>query len=311
LTYSGGSGQYAFKVSGTHGAAIMSTPFRKDELLDELRTILLFEGDHLILGRGEEFAESFLGFAPEDGSNYCEDDPAKVDLLLFPIAGSFDRGYGYAFAPTNPIQIDESEVQDLIVFMLGIPRVGGTSAGGELHEFMTPKGFCRRLADTVYARWKLEIEHVDQFSIRELALLANMTEGAVRNAVSIGELRTRKSGTSIWVKHADALDWLRGRKGFVAMPSAEQETSAGLTTLRNAETPEQLGAALQAALSSSGVPDEELDRLVGWSPADRRRWFAGDVAREFHAVGHIAGLLRISESELIEALRHAARRPRR
>lgn len=284
----------------------MSTFFRKSDMLDELRTILLFEGDHLILGRGPEFAETFLGFPPEDGSNYCDDDPARVDLGLFPIATSFDRGYDYAFAPSNPIQIDESEVQDLIVFMDGVPRIGGTSMGGTLHDFMTPKGLCRRVADTVFARWKLEIEKADEFSIREMALLANMTEGAVRNAISVGDLKTVKRGTATLVEHEHALGWLRGRKGFVPMPQREDKGGPA-DALRSARTSADFAAALETALFATSLPD--LDRLVGWSEKDRRRWIAGDAVRDFRAISALGRVLGIPEQELFETLRRIAAKP--
>lgn len=288
----------------------MTKPFPKNDMLDELRTILLFEGDHLILGRGLELAQAFLGFAPDDGSNYCFDPPSKVSLAHFPIASSFDRGYDYAFEPTNPIQIDESEVQDLIVFMDGVPRIGGTSMAGILHDYMTPKGLCRRVADTVFARWKLEIEEVDEFTIRELALLANMTEGAVRNAISVGDLKTIKRGTSTWIQHPDALAWLSGRKGFVPTP-ADPDASFGIReALRGAHTATELGGILQSALAAKGIPDDELAKAVGWSEGDRRRWLGGDVARDFRVAATIARLLDIRETDLIEGLRRVAMEPR-
>ncbi len=288
---------------------IMMAPFAKSDMLTELRTILLFEGDHLILGRGFDFAESFLGFAPDDGSNYCDDDPEKVDLSLFEIASSFDRGYDFAYAPTCPIQIGEHEVQDLYVFMEGVPRVGGTSMGGELHAFMTPAGLCRRVADTVFARWKLEIEEVDEFTVRELALLANMSEGAVRNAISNKDLKAFKRGTSTRINHKDTHRWLLGRQGFVAMPPPAESETIAVTGLLQARTPGDFGASLQSVLSDRGHSIEETGAQFGWSEADRRRWLDGDITSVFSDVIGLARLLEIDEADLLETLMRLGRHP--
>lgn len=289
----------------------VTKPFPKPKMLDELRTILLFEGDHIILGRGLEIARDFLGFEPEDGDNYCLDEPSRVDLSRFPIARSFDRGYDYAFAPANPMQIGEHEVQDLIAFMEGIPRIGGTSMAGFLHDFMNPKGLCRRVADTVFARWKLEIERLDQFTIREIALLANMTEGAVRNAISVGDLKAIKSGTATLIEGREAQSWLLGRKGFVPMPGDEDDASDIARSLRGAGSAKEFGRLLQSALTAKGIPDDELAKATGWSEADRQSWLDGDVAHHFRAAAALAALLEIGETDLAGALRRLPATPRK
>ena len=133
--------------------------FPKSEMLNELRTIFLFEADHILMGSGPEVAAQFIGFDPEF-NEYCHLSPERVDLSRFSIAGSFERGYDYAFRPSLLNTLGEGEVQDLVVFMLGTPRAGGISSGGETHAFMTPEGLCQRVADTVLARWKLEWDPV-------------------------------------------------------------------------------------------------------------------------------------------------------
>jgi hypothetical protein len=192
--------------------------FKKEEMLVELRTIFLFEADHILMGAGPEMAERFIGFpVPEEGE-YCHRSPMEVDLSRFQIANAFEHGYEFAFRPSVMNMLDESQVQDLNVFMLGTPKAGGISLGGETHRFMTPDGLCQMVADTVHARWKLEWDspgaHV--LSTRELALLADMTEGAVRNAIADkGENGLRAisgSKNPVTVEHADALRWLSGRR---------------------------------------------------------------------------------------------------
>lgn len=288
---------------------IMTAPFAKSDMLTELRTILLFEGDHLILGRGLDFAESFLGFAPDDGSNYCDDDPEKVDLSLFEIARSFDQGYDFAYAPTNPPQIGDHEPQDLIVFMDGVPRTGGTSMGGTQHTFMTPAGLCRRVADTVFARWMLEIENSDEFTVRELALLANMSEGAVRNAISNKGLKASKRGTSTYVERTDALEWIHGRQGFTPMPPDPTDEMAPVNRLLHAGTPQEFAVALQEALLERHPSVEQVVSDLDWTEADAQRWLEGDVVAVFADTARLARLLELDEQDLVATLMRLGRHP--
>lgn len=136
-----------------------------------------------------------------------------------------------------------------------------------------------------------------------------MTEGAVRNAISVGDLRTIKRGTSTWVQHADALAWLRGRKGFVPTPDGPDGTSDTATALRGAGNAKEFGGILKSALATRQVADDELARAAGLPMRDCRRWLDGDVARDFRTAAAIARLLEISEADLIDSLRRVAREP--
>jgi hypothetical protein len=89
----------------------------------ELRTIFLFEADHVLISSGSAKAEAFIGFRTED--EYCHESPTKVDLSLFAgITGSFERGYEYAFNPSLLNTFQEHEIQDLHTFLQGTPRIG-------------------------------------------------------------------------------------------------------------------------------------------------------------------------------------------
>lgn len=56
-------------------------------------------------------------------------------------------------------------------------------------------------------------------TLKEIAVLGQMTERAVRNAAqptAADQLRTRKEGNQTVVDSAEALRWLKGRRGFIA-----------------------------------------------------------------------------------------------
>lgn len=261
--------------------------FKKDEMLTELRTIFLFEADHILMGAGPEMAERFIGFpVPEEGE-YCHRSPKEVDLSRFQIASAFEHGLEYAFRPSIMNVLGEHQVQDLNVFMLGTPKAGGISSGGEAHRFMTPDGLCQMVADTVTARWKLEWDspgaHV--LSTRELALLADMTEGAVRNAIADkGENGLRAipgSKNPVTVEHADALRWLSGRRGFIAMPTRPSEDRFLNEHLQSIQTAQALGHIVGRRFwSAFGSPDE-APKALKWSPDKVGSWQKG--TQEFDA----------------------------
>lgn len=46
--------------------------FPKSEMLNELRTIFLFEADHILMGSGPEVAAQFIGF-----------DPSSTNIAIF------------------------------------------------------------------------------------------------------------------------------------------------------------------------------------------------------------------------------------
>ncbi len=253
--------------------------FSKDQMLLELRTILLFEADHILMGAGDEMAKSFIGRDPPASGEYCHCSPEEVDLSRFPIAGSFDRGYDYAFRPSVTNSLGEGEVQDLNVFMLGTPRAGGISSGGETHRFMTPDGFCQTVADAVFARWKLEWEACGDFTTRELALLADMTEGAVRNALadkSENGLRAIPgSRNPVTVDYAEAARWLKGRRGFIPSPERPKEDRFLVERLQSVQSAKALGQLLKECLRIRYSSEAEASRALAWSIAEIRAWLDG------------------------------------
>lgn len=255
--------------------------FEKDQMLEELSTILLFEADHILMGAGAAAAESFIGFRPSENGDYCFEDPKKVDLSRFNIAGSFDRGYDYAFNPSVDNDINENEVQDLNVFMLGTPRAGGIASGGETHRFMTPDGLCQTVSDTVFARWRLEWldNGGDVFTTRELALLANMSEGAVRNALadkSDSGLRSVPGAKNpIVVEKGEALRWLLGRRGFVPMPERALFDRFLHEHLRDLDSSLALGRLIRRRILSVFGNQEKAATDLNWPPERIADWIEG------------------------------------
>lgn len=257
--------------------------FTKVEMFTELRTILLFEADHILMGAGEKAAEAFIGFRADE---YYRCEETAVDLARFPIAASFDRCFEYAFRPSLLNTISEGEVLDINVFMQGTPKAGPE---GETHEFMTPNGRCQTVADAVHARWKLEWDQFGQdLTTRELAILADMTEGAVRTALadkSENGLRAIPGAKPVAVEHKEALRWLRGRRGFIPTPERPNEDRFMTEHLQNIQSAEALGRLIRRRLwPTFGSPDK-TPAALGWTSDDVERWENGtQVFSEAHAL---------------------------
>jgi hypothetical protein len=250
-------------------------------MLDELRTIFLFEADHVLISSGETKAEAFIGFPLGDAREYVHQPASKVDLSLFAdITASFERGYEFAFHRSRLNAFGEHEVQDLLVFMEGTPRIGGISSGGEMHRFMTLEGYCRMVADAAFARWKLEWKGDDSetFTTRELALLANMTEGAVRMAISDkseSRLKSIPGSKPVSVEFDEAKRWLSGRRGFIPWPDRPMDDRFLTRAIRDVETPKMLGQ-LARQVAQFRPPQGLLD--AGWTEDEIKAWFDGSFA---------------------------------
>ncbi|GAB9163883.1 hypothetical protein BDS110ZK25_70500 [Bradyrhizobium diazoefficiens] len=269
--------------------------FTKEQMLDELRTIFLFEADHVLISSGAAKAAAFIGFPPGDKGEYVHEPASKVDLSLFAdITASFERAYEFVFNRSRLNTFGEHEVQDLQVFMEGTPRVGGISSGGEMHRFMTPEGCCRAVADAALARWKLEWagDESAKFTTRELALLANMSEGAVRMAISDkteARLKTIPGSKPVAVDFAEAKRWLSGRRGFVPWPERAADDRFLARAIRDAETPKEF-ARLVESIAGGGAA-ARLAADLGWAATDVQPWLDGSFDFDADRAGRIAKAL--------------------
>jgi hypothetical protein len=253
--------------------------FTKEQMLEELRTIFLYEADHVLISSGRAKAEVFIGFPIGEHDEYLNEPTKKVDLAHFaPITGCFERGYEFTFKRSRLNDFGKHEVQDLLVFMNGTPRAGGIGSGGETHRFMMPDGYCRMVADAVFARWKLEWkgDESETFTTRELALLANVTDGAVRMAISDkGENRLKSIPGSkpVAVEFDEAKRWLSGRRGFTPWPDRPGDDLFLTRALRDAETPKAFGRLIHQATDFR--PPEQLAAKIGWTADNVKAWFDG------------------------------------
>ncbi|CAO3405499.1 hypothetical protein [Azospirillum palustre] len=246
-------------------------PFPATELLDELRTILLFTADFLAMTRSAEAAAAFIGF---DSEQYHSESPSRVALHSFRVAPTMTIIYDYAFQVGEAHRFSEAHLQDALVFIDGVPRVGGQGAeGGMTHPYMGEDGLCRRAITTANARWKLEKIFNFDLSVRELALLAGMTEGAVRNALAAAGIKAKGSRT--YVSNTFAREWLAGRRGFVPTTCWEYTPDAAHLDIRTARTVSDLSLALTRRAEQKGLSVTALATASTVVPERTAAWLTG------------------------------------
>jgi hypothetical protein len=192
----------------------IALPFSKDEMEAELREILFIQASQIAHVSSEKAALEFIGFQ-YDFSPFCGPDKSdfdRVDLARFAAKSYLAEAYDYAFQVGTCWGYSEYENHNIVAFTAGVTPA---AAYGDPSPFLSSDSKCAHVVDMAIGRWNLETGN--DLTIRQLALLAEMKEGAVRNSLSTEKIKTHGKPVSI---AADiALEWLKKRKGFTPTPS--------------------------------------------------------------------------------------------
>lgn len=253
------------------------TKVDKPRIHAELREILLCEADHLTITASQGIAESFIGFPLGDASRFADADRSQIDLSRFAATELLETCFDYAFTPSILTGHDDSLVQDLQVFINGLPQ---SNAEGFVYDFMTDKGVCRTVAAAALARFHLD--NGFDLSAREVALLANMTDGAIRNALADkGDNSLRAMpGTKnpIMIEHAEALRWLQGRRGFVPTPARLGDDRFLADAIRSTRSAKDLGTLIQRMAWAKFRSPADASKALGWTAEQFQAWIDGKQA---------------------------------
>lgn len=197
------------EVDAEIAASVMmpTAPLDRADLHKDLATTLIAQAATIVHWAGPEAATAFIGFAPEDPfMPYDETSWRDVDLDRFPAKRLFDIAYDYAFQVGVPKRYKAEEWTELS-FLLDSYVTGYVAMHSPMAD---PTSVIRQVGDMAHGRWILDNEPMFMLSTRQLALLAQMEESAVRNALSkMG--RSARGGIDTDTARA----WLSGRRGFV------------------------------------------------------------------------------------------------
>lgn len=191
------------------------TPFTVEEMMEELKFVLWCNASQIALSGLHDVANTYLGFEAEFGPN---DDgrpyAAQISLERFTITYTLQKAYDFAFQVGNRGAFTEDDWMDLAAFKDGAARADWE---GLCSPFRSPDSKLSHVADMALAR--MDLMHGNALTIRSLCLLANMTESAVRSALSTEGIKTEGRPASLPADTAAA--WLSGRRGYV--PTADSQ----------------------------------------------------------------------------------------
>tara|TARA_E500000318_G_scaffold107527_1_gene116955 strand:+ start:10234 stop:11160 length:927 start_codon:yes stop_codon:yes gene_type:complete len=207
-----------------------------DEIHSDLKKILYLEASRIAALRWDEKASEFLGVLDEidpDKLLGSEIEPkvlALVDLSKFHIAEALDLAYSAQFEKPDEWLLTAVESETLQAFLSTMPS---SDLSGTAPIWLTEEGACIRMARAGVALGKIQamlygnvgiqggvFDVFHLFSVRDMAALANMSEGSIRNAlVSKKGDRLDKMempGGQVLIDPVEACRWLSERRGYRA-----------------------------------------------------------------------------------------------
>lgn len=271
-------------------STLPKAPFGKDEMFAELKVALLIQANQIAHVGRRDYAVAFIGFETDSVEPYCEDDPEKVDLSRFHATGYLDQAYDYAFQVGQYWDFDADNAQRLHEFIHGAnPR----STRGDPSPLAALDSLCRRTADMAYARWKLTFD--GPLSIRELALLADMKESAVRNSLS-------KERIAVEDGHVDGLvaaKWLSERRDFIPTRTDDGKKERWATYARSLLQSDPLPQAFQRLLKGCELSETELAIEARVSEDFIGRIAAGAPSCDIAALRRVAEVLNLDAPHFV------------
>ena len=258
--------------------------FTKNQLGTEIASILIVQAYQLSLCSGSQNgARSFLGLRSDhdvDWTNHVDTD--IVDLGQFEICRTIFECYDYAFHPTGDDHFDSTASHEVAAFIAGMPKEDFWGSVPGFPNYLGPPSLC---ADTLAAaEARVMIDTGEEFvgsgdlSIRQVALLADMTEGAVRNALAQkgdAGLKAIPKSKPVRIEVDEARRWLVGRRGFRPTPKGPSDDPILNERLRGFERMAQLADFIERhAVRTHGSPDT-LAGALGWSADELTQWTDG------------------------------------
>jgi hypothetical protein len=272
-------------------------PTDKATVMTELREVLLGNACQLMLSTGEDqLAETYLGVSLGEYSfgsmpGGFRDDIKKIDLTRFYIASQIEAAYDFALQEGDTkarTAFTNDDWNDLEIFSLGAAQC---SFGGEPTPLGIEDSSLRRTFDMVMAR--MALRESSSLTIRELALLADIGETAVRTALSADGIRTEGKPAQVSVEVAEP--WLRRRRGYVPTLEFNSEMiTSEIATAVDAFLYRPFRPALIALMDLRGVDtpklahDADVDEL--WLHA---LITGGNASCDLDALGRLAVCLEV------------------
>jgi hypothetical protein len=180
-------------------------------------------------------------------------DIDRVDLKRFAASSYLSVAYDYVFQVGQCWNYSEYDNHNIIAFSDGVTPA---ASYGDISPFLMKNSKCRHVVDLAIGRWNLEAGDNRQLTIRQLALLAGMSEAAVRNSLSVEKIRTP-------VEAQIAKEWLQGRKGFSPTRSGENQSALWQAHTRRLLDSQSISVALETILADLKLSSEAAAEKAG------------------------------------------------
>jgi hypothetical protein len=230
-------------------------PFTKAAMMAELQRGLLVQANQIAHAGSRSLAAAFIGFETENVAYpHCDDDPAKVDLSRFHATEYLDLAYEYAFQVGHYWEFGDDTAQNVDEFIRG---ANPQASDGTPSPLADPDSLCCRAADTALGRWKLNQDL--NLTVRDLALLGQMKEPAVRNSLSKERIAIEKGE----IDNAIAITWLQQRRDFIPTRTEEGHKTRWRTGSRAMLDRRDFADVVHDLLRGYPIGTDELARKAG------------------------------------------------
>lgn len=268
-------------------------PFGKDQMMAELRRAMLVQANQIAHAGKLSFALAFMGFETVNPIYpYCEDNPRHVDLRRFTATAYLDQAYDYAFQVGLYWEFGDDTAQNVVEFIQG---ANPQASNGERSPLADPDGLCRRAADTAFGRWKLQKGH--SLTVRELALLGQMKESAVRNSLSKERIAIENAA----IAHEIGLAWLQQRRDFIGTKAEQGHKERWTAYSRGMLTHRDFRAAFAEIMGGFPMTAAELSGKASVPPAFVDALVCGRPILDLEALRRVGAALDLDEPHFVGA----------
>ena len=220
-----------------------NAPYSWEEMEKQVRTAVLRQLNSLIFfgPQDDEIARAFAGVDPDLLDTWLKNDGSANAEQTLPVERHgihrvVREAYDYAY------QTDAWFSATFETYHLACALLDGAYALADTDGELSPLAKLndpplRRVLETFVARWKLSNEEFHSgLTVRELALLSNMTVPAVRTSLSKEGFKLEANYRTDAAKdengvlpEEDAVVWLSRRRGFVPTRTDAPRGSSGVT----------------------------------------------------------------------------------
>lgn len=195
-------------------------PFTWQQLEQDLRQVLLAEAAEIHWLAGEAAAEAFIGFPLDIDEVERATSAPDINLDRFNLTRLTRAAYESAFRVGAAPLLGEEDVDELEI-VLG--RLMPNGLGRYASPMDRKDGPLRRTLLCAYLRWQISEGHLfeerlEVSTVEKLAVLAGMTEQAVRNSLNREGLRAVRDK----LEPDRLLNWLDNRRDFVPLREDER-----------------------------------------------------------------------------------------